>query len=63
MRVLGRTFSFRAGESIHTENSYKYSLERFAALARGSGWTRAIAGPTPRACFLFTRWSPLTDAL
>ena len=38
-RMLGRSFSFRAGESIHTENSYKYSLERFAALARGSGWT------------------------
>ncbi len=39
IRVLGRSFSFRAGETIHTENSYKYSLERFAALARGSGWT------------------------
>jgi dimethylhistidine N-methyltransferase len=39
VRVLGRNISFRAGESIHTENSYKYSLERFAALARGSGWT------------------------
>jgi dimethylhistidine N-methyltransferase len=39
VRVLGRNFSFRAGESIHTENSYKYSLERFTALARGSGWT------------------------
>src|SRR5450759_987304 len=39
VRVLGRSFSFRAGESIHTESSYKYSLERFAALARGSGWT------------------------
>jgi len=38
VRVLGRTFSFRAGESIHTENSYKYSPERFAGLARGSGW-------------------------
>ena len=34
-----RSFSFRAGESIHTESSYKYSLERFTALARGSGWT------------------------
>jgi dimethylhistidine N-methyltransferase len=39
VRVLGRSFSFRAGESIHTENSYKYSLERFTALARGTGWT------------------------
>ena len=38
-RVLGRRFSFRAGETIHTENSYKYSLERFTALARGSRWT------------------------
>src|SRR6202163_2431471 len=38
VRVLGRSFSFRAGESIHTESSYKYSLERFTALARGSGW-------------------------
>jgi dimethylhistidine N-methyltransferase len=39
VRILGRSFSFRAGESIHTESSYKYSLERFTALARGSGWT------------------------
>jgi dimethylhistidine N-methyltransferase len=38
VRMLGTTFSFRAGESIHTENSYKYSVERFGALARGSGW-------------------------
>jgi dimethylhistidine N-methyltransferase len=38
VRVLGQSFSFRPGESIHTESSYKYSLERFTALARGSGW-------------------------
>ena len=37
--MLGTSFSFRPGESIHTENSYKYSLERFGALARGAGWT------------------------
>jgi dimethylhistidine N-methyltransferase len=40
VRVLDRSFSFRPGETIHTESSYKYSLERFAALARGSGWAR-----------------------
>ncbi|CAN5470501.1 L-histidine N(alpha)-methyltransferase [soil metagenome] len=39
VHVLGRSFAFRAGESIHTESSYKYSLERFTALAKGSGWT------------------------
>ena len=39
VQLLGRSFTFRAGESIHTESSYKYSLERFTALAKGSGWT------------------------
>jgi dimethylhistidine N-methyltransferase len=39
VRMLGRSFMFRSGESIHTESSYKYSLDRFTALARGSGWT------------------------
>src|SRR5205814_6118440 len=38
VRVLGHNFSFRPGESIHTENSYKYSLDCFTSLARGSGW-------------------------
>ena len=38
VRLLGTSLAFRAGESIHTENSYKYSLERFAALAQGAGW-------------------------
>jgi dimethylhistidine N-methyltransferase len=37
--VLGKKFSFRPGESIHTENSYKYSIDRFGVLARVSGWT------------------------
>jgi uncharacterized SAM-dependent methyltransferase len=36
--VAGRMIDFRAGETIHTENSYKYTLEAFGALARGSGW-------------------------
>lgn len=39
VRLLGRSFTFKAGESIHTESSYKYSLDRFMALARGAGWT------------------------
>jgi L-histidine Nalpha-methyltransferase len=37
-KVAGETVDFRAGETIHTENSYKYSLEKLAALARGAGW-------------------------
>lgn len=31
-------FGFEAGESIHTENSYKYSIEGFRALARAAGF-------------------------
>ena len=39
VKVGASTFDFRAGETIHTENSYKYSRDSFAALARGAGWT------------------------
>jgi dimethylhistidine N-methyltransferase len=38
VRLCGETIDFRAGETIHTENSYKYSVESFGAMARGSGW-------------------------
>jgi dimethylhistidine N-methyltransferase len=38
VKVAGRWIEFRAGETIHTENSYKYALDSFSALARGSGW-------------------------
>lgn len=38
VRICGRNIEFRAGETIHTENSYKYTVESFTALARGSGW-------------------------
>ena len=41
VKVAGRVIEFRPGETIHTENSYKYTLESFSALARGSGWNPA----------------------
>ncbi len=37
--IRGRSFSFEAGETVHTENSHKYTLERFAALAGRAGWS------------------------
>jgi dimethylhistidine N-methyltransferase len=43
VRVAGRTMEFRAGETIHTENSYKYTLDSFVAVARGSGWRPVAA--------------------
>jgi len=42
--IGGRAFRFRKGETIHTENSCKYSVEEFQQLAAG-------AGLTPRACW------------
>jgi len=39
VRVCGTTYAFDAGETIHTENSYKYSIDSFRALARGGGWS------------------------
>ncbi len=37
--VCGAHVEFRAGETIHTESSYKYTVETFQCLARGVGWT------------------------
>jgi dimethylhistidine N-methyltransferase len=36
--IAGRRFSFAAGEMIHTENSYKYAIPEFRALAARAGF-------------------------
>ena len=36
--VAGETIAFAKGETIHTENSHKYSEEAFAGIAREGGW-------------------------
>ncbi|HET9717209.1 MAG TPA: L-histidine N(alpha)-methyltransferase [Pseudolabrys sp.] len=51
VRVAGQTIDFRAGETIHTENSYKYSIQSMAALARGAGWLPAGAWTDSRKYF------------
>jgi L-histidine Nalpha-methyltransferase len=38
-QIDGTTIDFAAGETIHTESSYKYTVESFRALARDSGWS------------------------
>ncbi len=37
--IGGRSFSLSEGETIHTENSHKYSLEQISDLAMRAGWT------------------------
>jgi L-histidine N-alpha-methyltransferase len=39
VRIAGTEFSFKEGEAIHTEYSYKYSLEHFRELTARSGFT------------------------
>lgn len=38
VKIGSRRFAFRAGETIHTENSYKYSVAEFQGLAREAGF-------------------------
>lgn len=38
VRIGGRSFVFAAGETIHTENCHKYTLEAFTRMAAEAGW-------------------------
>jgi L-histidine N-alpha-methyltransferase len=38
IHIAGELFPISAGESIHTENSYKYRPDEFQQLARNAGW-------------------------
>ncbi|RIJ25981.1 L-histidine N(alpha)-methyltransferase [Henriciella barbarensis] len=38
VEVAGQTFKFEKGETIHTENSRKIALDRFAEMAESAGW-------------------------
>jgi L-histidine Nalpha-methyltransferase len=51
VRVAGQTLRFTRGETIHTENSYKYAPERFAALAEAAGWHSAELWTDPAGLF------------
>ena len=49
--LAGRSFAFAAGETIHTENSYKYSVEEFQSLARQAGFEAAHCWVDPQHLF------------
>jgi L-histidine Nalpha-methyltransferase len=51
VRIGKYYFRFRRGESIHTENSYKYSVEEFQALAASAGWRPRRAWTDARGLF------------
>lgn len=51
VRVAGHGFRFAKDETIHTENSYKYSAPQFATLAASAGWTARRLWTDPRNFF------------
>jgi uncharacterized SAM-dependent methyltransferase len=36
--IAGQRFRFAAGETLHTENSHKFTVEGLARLAEPAGW-------------------------
>jgi dimethylhistidine N-methyltransferase len=62
-RAAGRRFAMAAGETIHTENSYKYTLEEARLLARAAGW-EPLAGFTDAAgLFSLHVWAAAPDLM
>ena len=51
VRIAGRKFSFAPGERIHTEYSYKYTVDGFRELARAAGWRSAAVWTDPAPLF------------
>jgi dimethylhistidine N-methyltransferase len=51
IHVAGESFDFGAGETIHTENSYKYGVAEFQQLARRAGFRPEDAWLDPEGLF------------
>lgn len=51
VRIAGQQVAFRAGETIHTENSYKYGIADFQALAQAAGLTSEQVWSDPQELF------------
>ena len=51
VRIGPHRFAFERGETIHTENSYKYGIEEFRDLARRAGFRPAKVWTDRRALF------------
>ncbi|MDB5698535.1 MAG: dimethylhistidine N-methyltransferase [Alphaproteobacteria bacterium] len=55
-QAAGRHFAMKAGETIHTENSYKYRPEEARLLARASGWEPMAVWSDPDQLFSLHVW-------
>ena len=51
VRISDHAFDFEAGETIHTENSYKFSSDEFQALAQSAGFDHVQSWSDPEDLF------------
>lgn len=51
VHIKGHTYTFRSGETIHTESSYKYAVDEFHALAAQAGFVPLHVWTDPEALF------------
>ena len=51
VRIGDHAFDFEAGETIHTENSYKFSSDEFQALAQSAGFDHVQSWSDPEDLF------------
>jgi len=56
-KAAGHRFAMHAGETIHTENSYKYRLEEARLMARVSGWEPMAVWTDTDALFSLHVWA------
>ncbi len=54
--AAGQDVTLRAGETIHTENSYKWTLPETRLMARASGWLPAAVWTDAQARFSLHLW-------
>ena len=57
--VAGQGFVFAKGETLHTENSCKFTADGFSRLAEGAGWTlqRAWVSEQPAFAVVLLTWT------
>ncbi len=61
--VLGECFKMRAGETIHTENSYKWTLDQAHLIARAAGWLPTTEWVDAAGLFSVHLWQVAPDLL
>ena len=61
--VLGRRFAMMKGETIHTENSYKWTRREALMLARAAGWEPVEAWTDDDRRFMVHLWRACPDRL